>query len=78
MGFIQQYSAPHALININENKRKALEDGNIGCGVFVVLQKAFDTVNNQTLITKLNHYEIREFQMIGLNPICLITISMYL
>ena len=59
MGHIQQYSAPHALININENKGKALEDRNIGCGVFVVLQKAFDTVDNQTLIAKLNHYEIR-------------------
>ena len=30
--------------NITENIRKALDDGNIGCGVFVDLQKAFDTV----------------------------------
>ena len=43
-GFRQQYSTSHALININENIRKALDDGNIGCGVFVDLQKAFDTV----------------------------------
>ena len=27
----------HALINITENIRKALDDGNIGCGVFVDL-----------------------------------------
>ena len=34
-GFRQQYSTSHALINTTENIRKALDDGNIGCGVFV-------------------------------------------
>ena len=32
-GFRQQYSTSHALINITENIRKALDDGNIGCGI---------------------------------------------
>ena len=31
--FRQQYSISHVLINITENIRKALDDGNIGCGV---------------------------------------------
>ena len=44
-GFRQQYSTSHALINITENIRKALDGGNIGCEVFVDLQKAFDTVS---------------------------------
>ena len=43
--FRQQYFTSHALINITENIRKALDDRNICCGVFVDLKKAFDTVN---------------------------------
>ena len=58
-GFRQQYSTSHALVNITENIRKALDGGNIACGIFVVLQKAFDTVDHQIFLTKLNHYGIR-------------------
>ena len=58
-GFRQQYATSHAVINITENIRKALDDGNIGCGVFVDFQKAFDTVDSQIRLAKLNHYGIR-------------------
>ena len=57
-GFRQQYSTSHALVNITENIGKALDDGYIGCGVFVGLQKAFDTVDQLILLAKLNHYGI--------------------
>ena len=57
--FKRQYSTSYALINITENIRKALHDGNIGCGVFVDLQKAFDTVDHQILLAKWNHCGIR-------------------
>ena len=58
-GFRQQYSTSHALINITENIRNALNDGNLGCGVFVDLQIVFDTVDHKMLLAKLNHYGIR-------------------
>ena len=57
-GFKQQYSRSHVLIDITENLRKALHDGNVGCAVFVDLQKAFHTVGHQLLSAKLNQYGI--------------------
>ena len=57
--FRQQYSTSHALINITENTRKALDDGNIGCRVFADLQKVFDAVDHQMLLAELNHYWIQ-------------------
>ena len=61
---------PHALINITENIRKALDDGNVGCVVFVNIQKIFDTVDDQIMGSV-------KFQMTGLNSIHLIVIIMY-
>ena len=43
--FRQHYSTSHALNDITENIRKALDEGNIGHGVFVDLQKVVDTVD---------------------------------
>ena len=37
--FRQQYSTSHALINITENMKKVLDDGNIACGAFVDFKK---------------------------------------
>ena len=58
LGFRQQYSTSVS-INITENIRKALDEGNIGCGVYADLQKAFDTVDHKILLAKLNHNGIR-------------------
>ena len=39
--------------------RNALDKGNFPFGVFIDLQKDFDTVNQGILFSKLNHYGIR-------------------
>ena len=58
-GFRNNYSTNHTFISLTEIIRNALNNGKFACGVFVNLQKAFDTVNQDDLLSKLNHYSIR-------------------
>ena len=44
-GFRNNYSTNHALISLTEMIRNALDNGNFACGVFIDLQKAFDTIS---------------------------------
>ena len=58
-GFRQKYSTTHVLISLTKDIRKNLDGGNIGCGMFVDLQKAFDTEEHDILLPKREHYGIR-------------------
>ena len=58
-GFRQHYSTSYALLNPSESIMKALDEGSFACGMFVDLEKAFDTVDHNVLLKKLDHYGVR-------------------
>ena len=58
-GFRTNHSTSHALIDITEYIYNALDKGHFVFGIYIDLKKAFDTVNHDILIKKLDHYGIR-------------------
>ena len=58
-GFQANNSIDHALISMTEEIRSSLDNRRYGCGIFVDLQKAFDTVNRDILPIKLEHNGVR-------------------
>ena len=56
--FRQKYSTVHAFISLTEGISKNLDEGNIGCGIFVDFQKAFNIIEHNILLSKLEHYSI--------------------
>ena len=57
-GFRQNYTTTHALVNATESIRQTLDESSFECGIFVDLQKAFDTVDHKILLHKLEYYGI--------------------
>ena len=58
-GFRKGHSNIHALLHLTEDIRKALDNNTFAVGIFVDLQKAFDTVDHNILLSKLEFYGIR-------------------
>ena len=58
-GFQKNISTSAALIQITEKIKESIDNRKYGCGLFIDLRKAFNTINHAILITKMEHYGIR-------------------
>ena len=55
----KKFSTTLALIEVIDNLIQNMESDNISVGIYLDLQKAFDTVNHKMLLAKMNNYRIR-------------------
>ena len=58
-GFRPGHSAHMALVDMYDSLSKAIDNKKISVGIFIDLSKAFDCINHEILIKKLEHYGIR-------------------
>jgi len=58
-GFRSNYSTDYAILSIIDKIQQAIDKREFSCGIFLDMSKAFDTVNHQILIAKLNRYGFR-------------------
>ena len=59
-GFRKNNSTTFALLQITEKIKETIDNRKYGCGIFIDLRKAFDTVNHKILLKKLEYYGIRD------------------
>ena len=58
-GFRKNHSTNDNLLCLSEAFREKLDKGEFSCGIFLDLQKAFDSVDHDILLTELEYYGFR-------------------
>jgi len=58
-GFRAHYSTDHAILSTIDKIQLAVEERSYSCGIFLDFSEAFDTVNHNILVKKLEQYGIR-------------------
>ena len=58
-GFREKHSTSHTVMNMIQRIQEVIKAKNIAIGIFIDLQKAFDTVNHNILLNKLDSYGVR-------------------
>lgn len=58
-GFRKQHSTQHAILDIINRIQDNMDKKMYSCGIFIDLKKAFDTVDHDILLGKLDYYGIR-------------------
>lgn len=58
-GFRAKHSTGHAILSIVDKIQRAIDERDFSCGIFLDFSKAFDTINLEILLKKLEFYGIR-------------------
>ena len=56
--FRAHHATDHAILSITDKIQRAIDDQEYSCGIFLHFSKAFDTINHDVLIAKMEHYGI--------------------